>query len=274
MSISPPIRYFGSKTRAAPRILALVPPAVDTWVELFAGSAIVTLLKPPHRKEHINDLNGDVVNLFRVLRDDGQRRRLLGLLELTPYAHGEYLDCREVRRVGEPVEDARRFLVRQWQGMAGTQRKSTGFRAVDTSRKNAPAMWRELPARLAFTADRLQGVAIHQRCAIGLAARFADQERSLIFCDPPYPLAHINSHGECYEVVMTEDEHVQFAEVLAECSCRVILTMAQGTVYDRILDGWWRSPLPVQGQRNAVREEVIFANFEPPAQGLFDRGVA
>jgi site-specific DNA-adenine methylase len=67
MSIRTTHRQMGSKARVARTLLELMPPDASIWVEGFAGTAAMTLAKAPHAVEHVNDLNGDVVNLFRVL---------------------------------------------------------------------------------------------------------------------------------------------------------------------------------------------------------------
>ncbi len=82
----PPTQYFGSKGRLAPWIASLLPPA-RTYVEPFCGSAAVLFAKPPSPTEVINDADGDLVLLFRMLRDHGAE--VARALRLTPYARAE-----------------------------------------------------------------------------------------------------------------------------------------------------------------------------------------
>lgn len=77
------LRYFGSKNKLGHRIMRYFPPHT-TYVEPYGGSASVLLNKPPSTLEIYNDLDGQVVNLFRVLRDPDQAERLIRLVELTP----------------------------------------------------------------------------------------------------------------------------------------------------------------------------------------------
>src|SRR6266487_7023916 len=79
--------YFGSKLRIAAKLCGELPPH-NAWVELFCGSAAMTLAKKPAPIEVINDINGEIVNFFRQLRDNSDR--LLKLLSLTPYAREEF----------------------------------------------------------------------------------------------------------------------------------------------------------------------------------------
>lgn len=62
------LRYHGGKVRLAPKIVALMP-AHDAYIEPYAGGAAVLLEKPRSRLEVYNDLDGDMVNLFQMLRD-------------------------------------------------------------------------------------------------------------------------------------------------------------------------------------------------------------
>lgn len=269
-AVRPIIRQFGSKTRVAPQILGLLPRDCRTWVEVFCGTAALTLAKDPawHKDEHLNDLNGEIVGLFRVLRDPGERARLCELVELTPWAEAEYKACRAERATGDPVEDARCYLVRSWQGMAGSSARWTSWIAIDRSTKRRPLVWADLPRRIEAVAERLRFVALHERPAVELVRKFADYEDTVLFVDPPYPAHAINSRA-AYLVDMTETEHRELAAALKDCRCAVLMTMAEGTLYDAALAGWTVTRLPVRGLRNTVKDELIFMNYDPLRAGLF-----
>lgn len=152
-----PFRWFGSKTRVANEILSFVPPRKHIWVELFAGSGIVTIVKPAHPQEHLNDLDGDVFNLFNILRDEADAARLVRAISLTPYCEREFLRGKYEPPVEEPVERARRFLVAAWQGMGGGTaaqdqlplllRAEYGSRARLVGARRAPRVHRQAAAR-------------------------------------------------------------------------------------------------------------------------------
>jgi len=112
MRLRPPVTFFGSKSKLAPRIIAHFPPRV-TYCEVFVGSAAVLLAKDPSDVEILNDPNGDIVNLFRVLREASLFRRLKVVAESTLYARAEFDLAGEITE--EPVERARRYLVRRLQ---------------------------------------------------------------------------------------------------------------------------------------------------------------
>jgi len=79
-------------------------------MEPFFGSGAVLFNKPPVEIEIINDIDGDVVNLFKVIRE--KPAELARLIEFTPWARDEYYES--YHRTGDNLEDARRFLVRCW----------------------------------------------------------------------------------------------------------------------------------------------------------------
>lgn len=264
-------RQFGSKARVAKQILALVPPGKRIWMELFAGTAAVTLAKVRHPAEHVNDLNGDIVNLFQVLRDKDRRARLIEAVDLTPWAEAEYHALRVAEPSGDPVEQARRYLVLSWQGFCGLSAKGTSWLSFDASSKTRPRTWHDLPERIGAAAERLKTVCVHQRDARELLERTGRYENAVVFADPPYPEHTINGRRQTYDVTMTEAEHQAFARACLEVDCSVILTMNRNTLYDEVLRAWWRTPLKVQTLSNKQVEEVIFTNFEPPVVSLFDR---
>lgn len=131
--VKPVLKYAGAKWRIADWISGFFPPH-EIYLEPFFGSGAVFFRKAPARLETINDIDGNVVNLFRVLRE--QPEQLAALIELTPWARDEYYSSYE--KTGEPVEDARRFLVRCWQAFGTMTAARTGWRHSATGR--SPAM--------------------------------------------------------------------------------------------------------------------------------------
>jgi DNA adenine methylase len=81
----PIIRYHGGKFRLAPKLLEIFPPH-RVYTEVFGGGGSVLMQKPRSYAEIYNDLDGEVVNVFRVLQNRRQAKRLEELLRLTPFA--------------------------------------------------------------------------------------------------------------------------------------------------------------------------------------------
>lgn len=263
MICAPVHRQFGSKARVAHRILSLVPAGRRVWVEVFAGSAAVTLAKAPHPVEHINDLSGHVVNLFQVVRDPVRRVALQEAVEMTPYHQGELAECRDLIRHDDPVEWARRFLVVSWLSVNGCHTGATGFRLNRDQDWHLTA-WNRLPDRIAAACRRLKEVTIHSRHCLDVVKVFGGLPDAVLFLDPPYPLETTNTNRQqVYEVDMTGDEHAALASALRSVKAAVIVTMNPGTVYSDILADWHVTELPVRGLRCATKTELVLTNFAP-----------
>jgi len=264
-------RQFGSKARVAHELLRLVPTDARVWVEGFAGTAAMTLAKPPHPAEHPNDLNGDIVNLFDVMRDDASLDRLCQLLELTPWAQEEFIRCRDhviavdADAAVDAVERARRFLVASWQAIGGKQHSKTSWR-LDLGRSWLTSTWSRIPLRLRAVAERLRFAHIHRKHIADLVAMFGREPGAILFLDPPYPQHSLATHERMYSVEMTDEEHAALAEQLRGVKCRVLLTMSVGTVYSEILADWRVTPFEVRGLKNTVKTELALTNYVPPAR--------
>ncbi len=141
----PILRYHGGKWRLAPWIISLFP-AHRTYTEPYGGAASVLLRKPRSYAEVYNDLDSDVVNLFRILRDPGSAEELGRLVALTPYSRQEFDDSYEP--CSAPLEQARRLLFRSAAGFGtGGGSRGTGFRSNVTRSSSTPAdNWTDMPS--------------------------------------------------------------------------------------------------------------------------------
>ena len=161
MSITrPALRYHGGKFRLAPWILRFFP-AHHVYVEAFGGGASVLLRKPRTHAEVYNDLDAEIVNLFRVVRDQGAE--LERIVSLTPFARDEFADSYEQH--ADPIEQARRTVVRSFMGFgsAGASGQATGFRANSNRSHTTPAHdWANFPEALASIVDRMRAVVIEK----------------------------------------------------------------------------------------------------------------
>lgn len=258
----PALRYLGGKWKLAPWIVAQFPPH-RVYVEPFGG-----LRKPRSNGECYNDLNGDLVNLFKVLRDPAQAKRLCDLVRLTPFAREEYDAAFEV--VDEPIEAARRLVVRSYMGhgsSAATSERSTGFRAGLQNRGGAlPAGdWSTLPAALAAIAERISGVLIEHRPALQVIDRY-DQPDSLIYADPPYLPATRSQKRRgarafhAYAFEMDEADHVALLERLSAAQAMVVLSGYPAELYDQALPGWERRTVETHADGALDRTEAVWLN--------------
>ncbi|WP_174301402.1 DNA adenine methylase [Caulobacter sp. S45] len=271
----PVLRYLGSKWRLAPKIIPWLPPH-EIYVEPFGGAAAVLASKPRVRQEVWNDLDGEVVNLFQVLRS-GSAAALMRAVELTPYARAEHKLAYE--RVDDPIERARRLLVRSHMGHGtnGTQIElRNGFR-IDgyAGRTNVGDEWGAFAGQLELWISRMRGVLLEQRPATELIDRY-DSPGVLLYVDPPYlPETRSTSvrwmTGKCaYAHEMTIGEHEQLLDQLNASSAMVVLSSYPSPAYDAALRHWRRLELAARAHRNSPRTELLWINqAAAAAHGLF-----
>lgn len=255
-AIRRPLNYYGSKEKLCPIIHALIPSGPSTWVDVFCGSAIVTLKKDRHPREVINDANRDIVTLFDVLRSE-RAPELYAAIETTPYAEELLYRAYETDPGEDPVSKALHFLIRSWFGRGGDDHK-TGFRWSKSMTTSPEMLWARMPARLQVVADRLRGVCIRSVDAFKILTDYNHPD-CLLFVDPPYP----GDAGRRYAVRMSDDQHEALARELAASRSKVILTMNPATIYSQVLKDWVETPVTVQGGGNAFKREIILTNFRP-----------
>ncbi|MFB0692979.1 DNA adenine methylase [Agrobacterium pusense] len=263
----PVLRYLGGKWRLAPWIVSHFPPH-RLYVEPFGGAASVLLRKERSMGECYNDLDGEVVNLFRVLRDDDRSAELCRKIALTPFSRDEYDGA--FLPVDAPVERARRLIVRSFMGHGSSSaisRKSTGFRASLVNRGGAlPAgEWPTLPAALQAVTDRLQGVVIENRDALQIIDRY-DQGDALIYLDPPYvpdTRSQKRKGGKAYHAYnheMTADQHKLLLDRIVDCRAAVVLSGYPSEIYDERLGSWKRVEIAAHADGALDRTEVLWIN--------------
>lgn len=262
MVTRPVIRYHGGKFRLAPWILRFFPPH-QVYTEAFGGAASLLMQKPRSKGEVYNDLDGDIVNLFRVLREPEQCEVLAQACALTPYARAEF--DRAWDGTDDPVERARRTIVRAQMGFGSSgATKSTGFR-TDTRRTHQTAQmdWAKYPAGMKAICERLRGVLIENRPAIDVL-RAHDGPDTLHFVDPSYVHSTRSRKGSPeYRHELTNEDHMELLEVIRSLEGAVVLSGYHSDLYRDQLDGWdlRQKEARAAGQRGAVmRTECVWLN--------------
>jgi DNA adenine methylase len=270
--MKPPFTYFGGKTRIAEQIAALLPPH-GHYVEPFAGSLAVLLAKRRAQAETVNDLSGDLVNFWRVLRD--QPDDLERVCALTPHSREEHQLCYEVAE-GE-LERARRTWVRLTQGRAGQIRQRTGWRFREAPEAHSmPAYLASYVSRLHPAARRLASVSIECRPAVEVIAAYGRHPDTLIYADPPYlDSTRTNAlHGDVYVHEMRgEDSHRELAETLRAVKAVAIVSGYDSPLYAELFDGWHRTDMTAtcgNSPDTQTRTEVLWSNRPFPQGSLFD----
>lgn len=267
----PILRYHGGKFRLAPWIIGHFP-LHKVYVEPFGGAASVLMQKPRSHGEVYNDLDGDIVNVMRVLQDHAAREQLAELLTLTPYARAEF-DL-AWQPADDPVERARRTLIRAEMGFgsAGATKGTTGFR-IDTKRNYGTAMhvWSKVPDMLAAFGQRLQGVLIENRDALQIL-RDHDTPHTLFYIDPPYVHDTRKMASACYRHEMDDDAHRALLDAVKSLQGMVILSGYTHSIYDDALDGWTRvetAARMAEARGTGVRVEVLWISPNAAQPDLF-----
>ena len=259
----PIFRYFGGKWRIAPWIISHFPKH-RVYVEPFAGGASVLMRKKRSYSEVYNDLNSEIVNVFRVLRNPDQARRLEELLRLTPWSREEFVESYESAE--DPIEQARRTLFRSAAGFgssAATRKYSTGFRSnVFKTGKTPFSDWSYYPELIKSFTERLSGVVIENRNAIEVIG-VHDSPETLFYIDPPYVLdtrTKTDAYGD-YE--MSDEDHVGLSEVLNQVEGFVVLSGYDSHLYDSLYSSWTKLSKTVAKSSNKASvsaTEVLYLN--------------
>jgi len=264
----PIVRYHGGKWLLAPWIISHFP-RHRAYVEPFGGGASVLLRKPRSYAEVYNDLDGEIVNLFRVVRDHGLE--LVEALELTPFARDEFVTSYEP--CADPVEQARRTVTRSFMGFgSNAHNRKTGFRANSNRSGTTPARdWRNYPDALVTSIDRLRGVVIENRDAIAVMAAH-DGPETLHYVDPPY-VASTRDAGSDYRHEMTDDDHRRLAYFLRTVEGMVVVSGYPSDLYDELFADWRRVDRVALADGASKRTEVLWFSPSVPGAGLFDRAL-
>jgi len=241
-------------------------PFCKNYCEPFAGSAAVLLNRTPALVETYNDLDGEVVNFFRILRD--QKDALVEIIGLTPFSREEfYLACQPPESQVSDLERARRFFVRARQvrpGLAQTASLGRWANCKETSRAGMSGVisrWLGSLKGLPEIADRLLRVQIENRPALEVIDIY-DSPDTLFYCDPPY--AHASrGDSKAYGYEMTDSEHAGLASRLGKIKGLAAVSGYDCPLYDKLFSHWKRIEAPVK-QCHSIkkpRQEVLWVNY-------------
>lgn len=260
MTAAPVLRWPGSKWRIADWVIGHLPPH-KVYVEPFFGSGGVFFLKEPAVIEIVNDLDGNVVNLFRVLREKPDE--LAHLLSLTPWAYEEYAAACDALLAPEhltDVERARCLIVVSWQqyGKRAIQYRS-GWRFRGVDQQSPMTAWRSLPDRVAFATSRLMNAQVSQMDGMKLCQRVNTPD-TLLYVDTPY-LGSTRKATKLYDHEMTtEGEHLALIEVLCAHVGAVVMSGYPSALYQEHLAGWHQVSTTARAQSNGYRQECLWLN--------------
>lgn len=256
------IKYPGSKWGIADWIIGFFPPH-HSYLEPCFGSGAVLFNKPRSDIETVNDLDGEVVNLFYWIRNDPEK--LAHEIYYTPYARQVYEEAFALVPE-DSLQKAVNFYVRLNMGHGfRTNGEKVGWKNDVQGRERAYAAmdWCNLPEKIMQAAERLRGVQIENRPAAELIERF-NYPDVLIYADPPYVLR--TRHGKQYRYEMDDKSQNDLLDVLLAHKGPVLLSGYDNDIYNGRLKGWHREETVSYSQVCSKKREILWMNFEPSRQ--------
>jgi len=270
--------YYGGKFIHLDWLLPLLPKA-NTFADVFGGSGVVLINREPSPVEIYNDLNGEVVNFFKQLRDNGEE--LISLLELTPVSRKEFNDSISDKRESySDLERARLFYVKIKQIRESNlmRKNESGWRYVVTQSRcgkssNVSAWLNSMP-KLKQICKRLLEVQIECEDALSILDRY-DSDETLFYCDPPY-VHSTRVDKNCYVYEMEEEQHRRLLERIGEVKGKVAISGYDCDLYQKYLkeeEGWvkykretkicaGRGHSGSEDENNLKRVECLWCNYE------------
>ena len=252
-------KYPGSKWSIAGWIIGFFPEH-HSYLEPFFGSGAVFFNKPRSDIETVNDLDGNVVNLFEWIKRDPER--LAHEIYYTPYARRVYEDA--FAAVPEDsLQQAVNFYVRLNMGHGfRTTGEKVGWKNDIQGRERAyaPQDWCNLPGKIIQAAERLRGVQIESRPATELIKRF-NYPNVLLYLDPPYVLS--TRYGKQYRHEMTDADHEELLDVILAHKGKAVISGYDSGLYKDRLRGWHREETTCYSQVCSKKREILWMNFEP-----------
>jgi DNA adenine methylase len=275
-AINPPLKWHGGKHYLAAKIVALMPRHVHYVEPFFGGGSVLlarefedpTLWALPHEgvSELINDLNGRLVNFWRVLQGDSTFQQFRRIVEAIPLARAEWETAHAHVSTGDAVADAVAFFVDCRQSLAGRMK---GFTAPTRSRTRRRmngnvSEWLTAVDGLPAIHARLRRVFIENMPAVDLICR-EDGPGTLFYCDPPY-LHDTRTSPDAYNHEMSEADHRQLLTTLRGCKGKVMLSGYPSELYQAELAGWKRHDFDLPnnaagGDAKRRMTECLWCNF-------------
>lgn len=253
------MKYPGSKWSIAKWIISFFPEH-HSYLEPFLGSGAVLFNKPRSKIETVNDLDGNVVNLFEWIKKDPER--LAHEIYYTPYARQIYDDA-FTQIPDDSLGKAVNFYIRLNMGHGfRTNGEKVGWKNDVQGRERSYASqdWCNLPEKIKQAAERLRGVQIENRSAVELIQRF-NYPNVLIYADPPYVLN--SRHGKQYRCEMDDKDHRDLLDILLKHKGPVLLSGYDTELYQDMLCKWERREHVSYSQVCSKKKEVLWMNFKP-----------
>jgi DNA adenine methylase len=248
-----PISWFGGKGNMTSKLLPFIPDHI-TYVEVYGGGASLLFAKPPSKVEVYNDLNYDLVNLFRVIRDPSKFEKLQTMLSLTPYSRWEWEQTGDYKEATDDIVRAFKFFIRVRNSFSAAQ-KGWSY-SIDTVRRGMSASVSKHLSIISELPDihlRLSIVQVECRDAIDILEAY-DKENTYFYLDPPY-VTTTRVAKKVYEHEMTIEQHIKLLNTIKTCKGMVMLSGYSNAIYNEALKDWNRIEFSTRCVASLVKKE-------------------
>ena len=260
--------YFGSKFSHVENLLAHFPKHFH-FVDVFCGSMAVTLNKKASKIDTANDKHGEIINFFRVLRD--QPQQLIEQLLLTPVSREEFNLSWKTEGCSD-LEKARRYYVRARQSFhgLGAQSKNKGWHlAIESSRCNVSetvSRWINGVDKLWLIINRLREIQIENRDFADII-EVLDKPATFFYCDPPYPKDSRGSFGD-YMHEFTIEQHQNLADILHNIKGKAMISGYDCPTMRRLYGDWRYIAFDIKHNNLRYKQvhEYIWMNYPPEVE--------
>jgi DNA adenine methylase len=253
--------YYGGKAKLASWIAKKFGQH-EIYAEPFAGMASVFFVKQPVKLEALNDLDGEIVNFFKMLRD--RPNELIYKIWATPYSQFEYATSWQA--TDDPLEQARRTFIKLRQSYGSNLKQKGGWlKGLGRGQTITSAAQNNGIGHLFAAAERLRAAEIHQRDALDFISLFADNSRALLYVDPPYVIETMRDSTLYYNFTV---DHRHLAEALHACQGAVFLSGYDGTLYADLYPDWLRLEKKALNLHKDPTLEVLWWNRKGAANWI------
>ncbi|MDR2897508.1 MAG: DNA adenine methylase [Spirochaetaceae bacterium] len=265
------LKYPGSKSQIADWIISHFPAgyAGMTYFEGFFGSGAVMFRKKRSTCEIINDRDKEVYNLFLQIRENPEQ--LAFMTENTPWSRDDFITS--YQDADEPLEKARRFLVRMWFSIGARSCEKNGFRLnIAKNGGNFTAFHRKLPEVIFEISDRLKHdsggiVQIENQDALTLIKKY-NRENVLMYLDPPYVLS-TRKNRKIYKHEMDDSDHEKLLEEIKNSKASIIISGYDNDLYNSHLSKWIKDTISSVDEKGSNRMECIWMNYKGYQMSFF-----
>lgn len=259
---NPIIPWLGGKRRLADRLIPLFPEH-ECYVELFCGGAALYFLRPVQAPvEILNDINGELVNLYRVVQHHLEEFVRQFKWALSSRQVFKWLQDTRPETMTD-IQRAARFFYLQHHAFGGKVAGQNFGTATTSPTVNLLRIEESLSAAHLRLAS---GTTIENLPWSECLSRY-DRPQTFFYADPPY------WETEGYGVPFPWEEYERFAEAMRTCKGRVMLSINDHPDIRRCFDGFSTHELDIKysvgNSQGAPKSsgELVITNYEPQMMG-------